>query len=218
MLPAFIRQDLLSTALTHRSALNESTARESNERLEFLGDAVLELVTTEFLYARFPTEPEGVLTSYRAALVKTTTLAIVAKELGLDKVLKISKGEERSGGRENIGLLADTFEAVAGALYLDQGYEIAKTFILTHVLSKVDQVVTQKLYKDYKTSLQELVQSKGKATPIYETIEESGPDHLKTFTVQVLVDAQALGTGTGRSKQDASQEAARAALEKIEVL
>ncbi|MEP7167391.1 MAG: ribonuclease III [Candidatus Woesebacteria bacterium] len=218
MLPTFIRQDLLSTALTHRSALNESTATESNERLEFLGDAVLELVTTEFLYAKFPSEPEGMLTSYRAALVKTTTLAVVAKELGLDQLLKISKGEERSGGRDNVGLLADTFEAFTGALYLDQGYEAAKVFISTNLLPKVDQVVTQKLYKDYKTSLQEQVQSQGQGTPIYETIEESGPDHLKVFTVQVLVDQNILGAGTGRNKQDASQEAARAALEKMKDL
>jgi len=215
MIPTFKDPALLSTALVHRSALNELHGSVSNERFEFLGDAVLELVTTVFLFEKFPDEPEGVLTSYRAALVKTTTLAVVAKELGLDKMLKMSKGEERSGGRENIGMLADTFEAVTGALYLDQGYDAAKEFISTSLLPRVTEIVSSKLYKDYKTNLQELVQSQGKSTPEYKTIDESGPDHLKTFTVEVHVDGTALGTGLGKSKQDASQEAARVALEKM---
>lgn len=215
MLPHFSSQDLLSTALTHKSALNESPATESNERLEFLGDAVLELVITEFLYAKFPKQQEGVLTSYRAALVKTTTLAVVARELGLHTMLKMSKGEERSGGRENSSLLADTFEAVVGALYLDQGYSACKDFIGKSLFHRADEVVTGKLYKDYKTTLQELIQAEGKSTPTYVTIAESGPDHQKTFTVEVRVDDSALGTGSGKSKQDASQDAARRALEEM---
>lgn len=218
MIPTFHDPSLLANALIHRSALNELHGSESNERLEFLGDAVLELVTTVFLYERFPGEQEGVLTSYRAALVKTTTLAVVAKELGLDHMLKMSKGEERSGGRENIGMLADSFEAVTGALYLDQGYEAAKDFITASLFPKVDEIISSKLYKDYKTNLQELVQSQGKSTPEYHTVEESGPDHLKVFTVEVLVDGNSLGKGNGKSKQDASQEAARVALEKISTL
>lgn len=215
MIPVFKNQSLLENALVHRSALNELHGSTSNERLEFLGDAVLELVTTVFLYERFPQEAEGVLTSYRAALVKTTTLATVTKELGLDKMLKMSKGEERSGGRENIGMLADTFEAVTGALYLDQGYDAARDFIAASLFPKVDEIIADKLYKDYKTNLQELVQSQGKSTPEYRTVEESGPDHLKVFTVQVMVGDDVLGSGAGKSKQDASQEAARVALERI---
>ncbi len=215
MIPTFRNDALLQNALVHRSALNELHGSVSNERLEFLGDAVLELVTTVFLYERFPGEQEGVLTSYRAALVKTTTLAVVAKELGLDHLLKMSKGEERSGGRDNIGMLADTFEAVVGALYLDQGYDAAQQFIETSLFPKVDEIVSSKLYKDYKTNLQELVQSQGKSTPEYRTMEESGPDHLKVFTVEVFVDGASLGSGNGKSKQDASQEAARVALEKM---
>ncbi len=217
MIPTFRDPSLLENALIHRSALNELHGSTSNERLEFLGDAVLELVTTTFLYERFPNEQEGVLTSYRAALVKTTTLAIVAKELGLDAMLKMSKGEERSGGRENSGMLADTFEAVTGALYLDQGYDACKTFISASLLPKVDEIITSKLYKDYKTNLQELVQSQGKSTPQYQTTDESGPDHLKIFTVEVTVDGESLGQGEGKSKQDASQEAARVALEKMKM-
>lgn len=215
MLPTLHNDALFQTALTHRSALNETTAKESNERLEFLGDAVIELIITEFLYAKFPESQEGVMTNYRAALVKTTTLAAVAKELGLDKILKMSKGEERSGGRENVGLLADTFEAVTGALYLDQGYTAAKDFVGTHLFHRVDQVLSGQLYKDYKTTLQELVQSQGKGTPVYNTVGESGPDHQKTFTVEVNVDGATLSNGTGKSKQDASQDAARRALEEM---
>jgi ribonuclease III len=215
MIPTFKNQALFENALVHRSALNEMHGSTSNERLEFLGDAVLELVTTIFLYERFPTEQEGVLTSYRAALVKTTTLASVAKELGLDKILRMSKGEERSGGRENIGMLADTYEAVTGALYLDQGFDACKEFISASLFPKVDEIISSKLYKDYKTNLQELVQSQGKSTPEYRTIEESGPDHLKVFTVEVSVDQIPFGQGQGKNKQDASQEAARVALEKM---
>lgn len=215
MLPTFQNTALFQTALTHRSALNESDAKESNERLEFLGDAVLELAVTDFLYKRFPEATEGEMTAYRSALVKTTTLATISKELGIHTLLKLSKGEERSGGRENTGLLADLFEAVTGALYLDQGYEAAAHFIAENVFPKLSRVISGELYKDYKTTLQELVQSKGQGTPTYETIAENGPDHAKTFTVEVLVDGNALATGTGKSKQDASQAAAREALEEM---
>ncbi len=214
MLPPFQSDALFQTALTHRSALNETTAPESNERLEFLGDAVLELATTKFLYDRFPEATEGVMTSYRAALVKTTTLATVAKELGLHQLLKMSNGEERSGGRENQGLLADTFEAVLGALYLDQGYEACVLFLEKQLFPRFDGILKDETYKDYKTTLQELVQSRGSSTPTYSTVNETGPDHMKTFTVEVRVDGQPLGLGVGKSKQDASQAAAKQALEK----
>jgi ribonuclease-3 len=214
MLPSFHNQQLLTTALTHRSALNEniSTSSESNERLEFLGDAILELATTQFLFDKLPTEQEGILTAYRSALVKTTTLAEVALELGLGEKLFMSRGEEATGGRTNVSLLADTFEAVIGALYLDQGYEAVKTFLDMHLFPKFAMIQQQKLYKDAKSQLQELVQAQGFEAPAYEVIQEVGPDHDKEFTVQVLVGSQVKGTGTGKSKQQAQQAAAAQAL------
>lgn len=216
MLPTFSNQQLLTTALTHRSALNEklSTATESNERLEYLGDAVLELATSKFLFHKFPARPEGDLTAFRSALVKTTTLAEVATELKLGQKLYMSKGEEAGHGRENVSLLANTFEAVVGALYLDQGFETVEEFLHTHLFPKFDQILADKSYIDAKSLLQELVQAKGHATPEYEVIAESGPDHDKEFTAQVIIDGSPAGTGVGKSKQTAQQAAAEAALEK----
>ncbi len=217
-LPDFQDQLLLTTALTHRSALNEhiSAANESNERLEFLGDAVLELATTEFLYEHHPDEPEGVLTAYRSALVKTTTLAEVALELGLGQQLYLSKGEEATGGRENPSLLADTTEAVIGALYLDQGFEAVKLFLQQHLFPKFEVIHEQKLYKDSKSELQEIVQSHGFDAPQYNVVKEEGPDHNKAFTIEVVVNNQVKGTGMGKSKQQAQQAAATEALENLE--
>jgi ribonuclease III len=217
MLPTFQNQNLLITALTHRSALNEqvSTSTESNERLEFLGDAVLELATTQFLFAECPDEPEGVLTIYRSALVKTTTLAEVAAELKLGHEIYMSKGEEATGGRENISLLADTTEAIIGALYLDQGFETVTQFLATYLFPKFKVIKEDKLYKDGKSQLQELVQAQGHDAPLYEVIQEIGPDHDKEFTVQVKVGHKIRGTGTGRSKQQAQQAAATVALENL---
>lgn len=217
MLPKFKDPSLLMTALSHRSSLNEASsgtaATESNERLEFLGDAVLELVTTQFLFEKFPAEPEGVLTSYRSALVKTTTLAEVARDLNLGKKMYMSKGEEATGGRENESLLADVTEAVIGALYLDQGYEKVEKFLQKHLFPKFEEIKKKRLYKDSKSFLQELVQSKGFSTPSYEVVKEVGPDHDKEFTVQVLVDGKVKGTGVGKSKQLAQQSAAEQALD-----
>lgn len=215
MLPHFTNSQLLTLALTHRSSLSDPAITMSNERLEFLGDAVLELVTTEYLFHRFPDEPEGILTSFRAALVKTSTLAKVSKSLGLDQEILMSKGEERSGGRTNESLLADTLEAIIGALYLDQGYPACEAFLKANLFPLFDAILSQGGHKDYKTRLQELVQSQGKSTPLYTTIKEVGPDHQKEFTVQVLVDNQTLAQGAGKSKQEASQEAAKRALEKL---
>jgi len=217
MLPKFNNLLLLETALTHRSALNEhiSQSLESNERLEFLGDAVLELITTEFLFEKFPNEPEGILTAYRSSLVKTTTLAEVAIELGLGEKLYMSKGEEATGGRNNPGLLADTTEAIIGAIYLDQGYETIKNFLEKNLFNKFDKIKKQKLYQDSKSVLQEIVQAKGSEAPIYKVIKEEGPDHDKQFTVEVLVDSQPAGTGVGKSKQLAQQAAAQAALKDL---
>lgn len=214
MLPQFKNQQLLDTALTHRSALNEhpDISPESNERLEFLGDAVLELIATEFLFKQYPSEQEGVLTAYRSALVKTTTLAEIAEQLGLGEKLFMSKGEEATGGRTNPALLANTMEAVIGALYLDQGIEITRTFITKTLLWKVDEIISKRLYKDPKSLLQEVVQAKGMATPNYEVISEEGPDHNKQFTVGVYIDSTLAGQGLGKSKQLAQQAAATEAL------
>lgn len=218
MLPSFTNSQLLTTALTHRSALNEQPdlSPESNERLEFLGDAVLELITTQFLFKKFPDEAEGILTAYRSALVKTTTLAEVATQLGLGEQLYMSKGEEATGGRTNPALLANTMEAIIGALYLDQGIEKVTEFVTEVLLWKVDDIVSKKLYKDPKSLLQELVQAQGLSTPSYAVLEEEGPDHNKAFIVGVYVDEKLVGTGSGKSKQLAQQEAASQALEKYE--
>ncbi len=217
MLPQFNDPNLLQKAHIHRSALNEkhSAHSESNERLEFLGDAVLEIITTEFLFNKFPEEPEGKLTSYRSALVKTTTLAEVAEELGIGDKLIMSKGEEATGGRSNQSLLADAFEAVIGALYLDQGMEAVSEFLHQHLFVKFDEILQKKLYKDSKSQLQEVVQALGQSTPEYEVVKEVGPDHDKEFTVNVVVDGKIVGTGEGKSKQLAQQSAAQAALQKF---
>ncbi len=215
-IPDFKNTDLLTKALTHRSALNEknSSAEESNERLEFLGDAVLEVITTEFLFNKFPKKPEGTLTAYRSALVKTTTLAKIATKLGLGEALFMSRGEEATGGRTNIGLLADTMEAVIGALYLDQGIEVVSTFLHAELFTEIDLILENKLYKDPKSHLQEIVQALGFETPDYQVITEVGPDHDKEFTIQVVVGDKVVARGTGTSKQRAQQNAAEKALKK----
>ena len=219
-LPSFKDSQLLITALSHRSSLNEKTASgttavESNERLEFLGDAVLELAVTEYLFAEFPAEPEGKLTAYRSALVKTTTLAELAKDLGLGEQMYMSKGEEATGGRNNESLLADTTEAVIGALYLDQGYKAVVTFLTANLYPKFTEILKNKLYKDHKSLLQEVVQAKGLPTPAYEVVKEVGPDHDKEFTVVVTVAEVAKGTGVGKNKQQAQQQAALEALKEF---
>ncbi|GIK83559.1 MAG: ribonuclease 3 [Patescibacteria group bacterium] len=215
-LPSFNNQELLETALTHRSALNEknTTAAVSNERLEFLGDAVLELATTRFLYDRYPEDPEGTLTAYRSALVKTVTLGKVATELGLGEKLHMSKGEEATGGRSNNGILADTLEAFLGALYLDQGFDAAAKLLAEILFPHIDEIIEKKLYKDAKSYLQEVVQALGFETPTYEVITEVGPDHDKEFTVTVSVGNSVVGRGSGKSKQHAQQAAAREAVKK----
>lgn len=215
--PEFKDPDLLTTALTHRSALNESlsTSKESNERFEFLGDAVLELCTTNFLFTTLPEEQEGVLTSYRSALVKTTTLAEIAKNMGLGEVLYMSKGEKRTGGHQNPSLLADTFEALLGALYLDQGYDAVYTFLEKELFPQFEIIQKNQLHRDFKSSFQELVQAEGKPTPTYTVLAESGPDHLKEFTVGVFIDDLKIAEASGSSKQKAEEAAAKEALEKL---
>jgi ribonuclease III len=220
MLPKLNQPLLLEKALTHRSALNEPSSgtpsKVSNERLEFLGDAVLELAVTRFLFNQLPEEPEGKLTAYRSALVRTTTLAEVAAELDLGVKLYMSKGEEATGGRSNESLLADTMESVIGAVYLDQGFKAAEEFIAKHILPKFSEIKEKKLYKDAKSLLQELVQSQGYPTPKYKVVKEVGPDHAKIFTVEVAIGGKVEGQGLGASKQEAQQKAAREAIRKLE--
>jgi ribonuclease III len=213
--PQFKNDALLITALTHRSALNEriSTSEESNERLEYLGDAVLELVTTEFLYEQFPLEQEGMLTAYRSALVKTTTLAEVAQDLKLGDKLFMSKGEEASGGRQNVSLLANTVEALLGALYIDQGIEAVRRLLEKCLFPKMDDILKKKLYKHAKSLLQEVLQAEGISTPDYIVVEEQGPDHDRQFTVKVVIHGRDAGQGMGKSKQVAQEAAAQDVLD-----
>jgi ribonuclease-3 len=207
----------LKTALTHRSYLNEvkEDGLEHNERLEFLGDAVLELIISEYLYSQFPDKPEGDLTSFRAATVRTESLANVSKSLGVGQFLIMSKGEEATGGREKDYLLANAFEAILGAIYLDQGYEVAKTFVAERLIPQIKNIVKYRLDIDSKTKFQEQAQSTFKRTPIYKVVGSDGPDHDKTFTMAVYIDNEEFGRGTGHSKQKAEEMAAEKGLEKI---
>lgn len=204
---------LLITAFTHRSYLNEhkKTAREHNERMEFLGDAVLELVVTEYLYQNFK-EPEGVLTNWRSALVRTESIGEAADKAGLEAYLRLSRGEKRGTQRARAQILANTYEAVVGALYLDQGYEPAKRFIDKTILSTLPAILRSGSWMDSKSKLQELAQSQEGSTPVYKVLSEVGPDHDKVFTVGVFVGAKLRGKGLGASKQQAQQQSATAAL------
>lgn len=217
-LPIFKNPKLLETALTHRSALNEkiSPSAESNERLEFLGDAVLELITTVFLYNTLPTEQEGILSAVRATLVRSTTLAEIAVEIGLGKQLYMSAGEEAHGGRNNDSILADAVEALIGAIYLDQGEEKVKIFLEKYLFPKFEKIMTQQLYRNPKGRLQEYVQQKGHSSPVYEVIKEDGPEHDRIFTVQVIVSGKPYGEGSGRSKQLAETAAAQWVMDNLE--
>ncbi len=211
----FTNPDLLNLALTHRSWVNEHAhIRESNERLEFLGDAILEFIVSKELYNRFPDKEEGYLTALRANLVNTVNLSQIAQKLELGEKLFLSKGEEETGGRTNQSILADTVEAIIGALYIDGGVEKSEDFIYKHLLIEIDQKLTQPL-KDAKSRLQEHVQSQGYLAPKYEVIEEVGPDHNKIFTIEVLVNGSRWGIGNGKNKSEAAQSAAADALSKI---
>jgi ribonuclease-3 len=205
--------DLLITAFTHRSYLNEhrDIVKEHNERLEFLGDAVLELVVTEYLYTHY-SEPEGILTNWRSSLVRTESISAAASKFGFEPLLRLSRGENRGTDRARAQILANSFEAVTGALYLDQGYEVAKAFLKESILSTFDEILASGSWMDPKSHLQELAQSQETATPVYKVMSEEGPDHDKTFTVGVYVNSQLRGQGIGPSKQAAQQKAAEAAL------
>lgn len=210
----FRDKQLLETAFTHRSYLNENRrpGGEHNERLEFLGDAVLELVVTEFLYAKYPEKPEGELTAYRAALVNTVSISDAATKLSMNDFMLLSKGEARDTGRARAIILANAFEAVIGALYLDQGYSTAKDFIATQLFHKTDEVVEKRLWQDPKSRLQEIAQEKLGVTPLYELAGQSGPDHDKRFVTAVILQGQRAALGEGRSKQESEQDAAQKAL------
>ncbi|MBI5457437.1 ribonuclease III [Candidatus Kaiserbacteria bacterium] len=211
---SFQDKRLLETAFTHRSYLNENKAagREHNERLEFLGDAVLELVVTEFLYAKYPDKPEGDLTSFRAALVNTVSIADAATKLSMNDYLLLSRGESKDTGRARMIILANAFEALIGALYLDSGYETAKKFIADQLFHKTEEVVEKRLWQDAKSRLQELAQEKNGITPTYQVMSQSGPDHDRTFVVGAFIGQEKVATGEGRSKQEAEQDAAQKAL------
>lgn len=205
---------LLITALTHRSYVNEhkKSVSEHNERLEFLGDAVLELVVTDYLYINHP-EPEGILTSWRAALVRTESIGEAGDKLGYESLIRMSKGEKAGSARARQQILANAFEAVIGAIYLERGYDDAAVFIATHILSKLDNILQSGSWRDPKSYLQEVSQRIDGQTPQYRVIEEVGPDHDKVFTLGVYVGDMLMGKGVGPSKQAAQQQAARIALE-----
>lgn len=210
----FDRVELLITAMTHRSYVNEhkKTVREHNERLEFLGDAVLELAVTDYLYNTYE-EPEGILTSWRAALVRTESIAEAGEKLGYGSLLRLSRGERRGSERAKQQIMANAFEALIGAIYLDKGYVAAEEFITEHILSKLEGILTAGTWRDAKSHLQEVSQSIDNMTPQYRVLEETGPDHDKEFTLGVFVGDKLMGQGTGPSKQSAQQIAARAALD-----
>lgn len=203
----------LVTAFTHRSYLNEhkKSVSEHNERLEFLGDAVLELVVTHYLYMNHK-DPEGVLTNWRSALVRTESIGAAGHRLGFGDMLRLSRGEKRGTDRARDQILANCFEAVVGAIYLDQGYDAAAKFIDTHIISTFKDILDNGLWLDHKSRLQEEVQSRDGLTPVYRVISEVGPDHDKVFTVGVYVGEELKGEGKGPSKQDAQQKAAEQAL------
>lgn len=209
--------ELLKRALTHRSYLNENrSVDKSNERLEFLGDAVLELIVSDYLYREYSERPEGDLTSFRSAIVRTESLAQASRELGYGEYLRLAKGEEESGGRDKDYILANTFEAILGAIYIDQGYEVCKELVTKSLISKIENIVKNRLDIDSKTRIQEVVQSKYGRTPTYVVLKEHGPDHNKKFVVGVKVGNKIIGKGRGTSKQRAEEDAAKKGLEYIE--
>lgn len=206
--------DLLVTALTHRSYVNEhKNVHVHNERLEFLGDAVLELVSSDYLYRNYD-YPEGIMTAIRAALVRTESIGEAGKELGYEPLVRLSRGEKQGSERAHDVILADCFEAVIGAIYLDQGYQTARDFIAKHILSKTEMVIDEGLWRDPKSYVQELAQKFDGETPVYRTLSEEGPDHDKSFKVGIYVGTTLKGQGSGHSKQEAQTEAARVAIRK----
>jgi len=214
----FRDRTLLIRALTHRSYINENPdfVLEDNQRLEFLGDAVLDYVTAEYLYHHFPEMREGELTRLRAALVRTETLARLAQQIGLARFIRLGRGEEESGGRARPAVLCDCFEALIGALCLDQGLEATRDYLARLIAPALEQIINSEADKDAKSYLQELSQRHLQITPTYRTLAEEGPDHARVFTVAAVIGERTYGVGRGSSKQRAAQAAARAALERLE--
>lgn len=206
--------NLLVTALTHRSYVNEhrKSVSKHNERLEFLGDAVLELVVTDYLYSNFE-EAEGILTSWRASLVRTESIGDAGQKLGYEPLVRMSKGEKQGGERARLQILANAFEALIGAIYIEKGYEVAEEFIKKHIVGKLDGILQEGSWRDPKSHLQEVMQRIDSLTPRYVVLEEVGPDHDKMFTLGVYAGERLVSTGSGPSKQAAQQEAAKSALE-----
>ncbi|MBQ3348560.1 ribonuclease III [Candidatus Saccharibacteria bacterium] len=204
---------LLVTALTHRSYVNEhrESVHAHNERLEFLGDAVLEIVVSDFLYRNYD-EPEGVMTALRSALVRTESIGAAGYALGYEPLVRLSHGEKNGSERAHEVIMADCFEAVIGAIYLDQGYDTAKEFIYKHIIVKIDEIIEEGTWRDPKTYIQELVQKTDGVTPMYRTLHEEGPDHNKSFKVGIYVNDELVAVGEGHSKQDAQILAARTAI------
>lgn len=211
----FNNLDLLITALTHRSYVNEhrKSVHHHNERLEFLGDAVLELAVTEYLFNNF-SEPEGILTAWRAALVRTESIGDAGDKLGYGPLIRMSKGERNGSERAHLQILANAFEAVIGAIYLERGFEDARDFIHKHIIVKLDGILESGSWRDPKSYLQEISQRVDSQTPVYKVLCEEGPDHDKVFTLGVFVGEKMMGRGVGPSKQMAQQQAARAAIDK----
>jgi ribonuclease III len=215
-IPTFKNKQLLKQAFIHRSYLNETKEKlSSNERLEFLGDSILSFVVSQYLYNTFPQFNEGLLTNIRSLVVNTKSLALIAKEYNFGEYLMLSKGEEESHGRTNESLLANSVEALLGALFIDQGIEAVREFILSILSPKIADIVEQKTFKDPKSLLQEYVQSQKQNSPVYKVLKEEGPPHAKTFTIGVFIQDTLLGEGTGKSKQEAEESAAKEALNKI---
>ena len=210
----FKNKDLLQQAFVHRSYLNENRGfhLQHNERLEFLGDAVLELIVTEHLYKEYPDNPEGDLTAWRAALVNTKMLSHIGRELEFSNYLMLSRGEAKEEGKARDYILANTVEAFIGASYLDQGLKNAEKFITTYILSKLPEVLEDRLFLDAKSRFQELAQEKIGTTPTYEVIKDWGPDHAKNFRIGIYLDKELVAEGEGSSKQEAEQDAAKNAL------
>lgn len=211
----FTDTKVLLSAVTHRSYLNEHKEADwdHNERLEFLGDAVLELVVTDYLYKKYTEKPEGELTAVRAALVNTVSLSAASEELGINSYLLMSKGEAKDEGRARQYILANVFEACIGAVYMDQGYEIAKEFIASRLFGKTEGIIKDRSWQDAKSRFQEMAQEHVSVTPTYKTISQEGPDHDRVFTIGVYLKTELVAEGNGRSKQEAEQQAAEKAVE-----
>lgn len=215
----FFNTDLIETALKHRSFLNVTNEprTNSNERLEFLGDTVLDLIVTQFLYEKFPKKTEGELSKVKSILVRKSVLADIAVKISLGDHILINWGEEKTGGRNRQSILADTFEAVIGAIYLDKGLSVASDFVKTNLLSNFKKIIKVELYKNYKSILLEYTQSNGNGMPIYKVVNELGPDHAKNFLIEVYINNEKMGEGLGSTKKIAEQDAAKQALKKLNI-